>query len=62
MTIICFTFKIFTGMDYQISYTIPCGEFTLLAYSYEVASILRGMAYMAMNHKVRLSNVTITKI
>ena len=49
-------------MDYEISYTIPCGKFTLLAYADEVASILRGMAYMAINKKIRLSNVTLKRL
>lgn len=49
-------------MDYEISYTIPCGKFTLMAYSSEVASILRNMALMAINNKIRLSNVTLKKL
>lgn len=49
-------------MDYEISYTIPCGKFSLLAYSHEVAGILRNMALMAINHKIRLSNVTLKRI
>jgi len=49
-------------MDYEISYTIPCGKFTMLAYAYEVAGILRNMALMAIEKKIRLSNVTLKRI
>ena len=49
-------------MDYEISYTIPCGKFTMLAYAYEVAGILRNMAYLAINQKISLSNVTLKRI
>ena len=50
------------GMDYEISYTIPCGKFSMLAYSYEVAGILRNMALLAIGNKIRISNVTIKSV
>jgi hypothetical protein len=48
-------------MDYEIGYTIPCGKFTMLAYAYEVAGILRNMVHMALQGH-QFSNVTITRV
>ena len=49
-------------MDYVISYTFPCGRSSLMVYSYEVASILRNLALMAIENKISLSNVTLRRL
>ena len=47
--------------DYVISYTHKLGECSMMVYSWEVASILRNMALLAIDGH-QFSNVTMKRV